>query len=1084
MTLTDPASPVGSTGPVVLTGTSGGLTFVPDTTPLVGLNYYDGRYLRADDLNLERRSQRRYVEFANQAAAGPGPVWGFELAGLGTPCLTVAAGLAVAPAGPVLHLPVGVEADVATLTARSSATPPSPGPTTSGFTECLPDAAEPAAAVVPGTGLYLVCLAAGSGLCGHAEVFGRPCDDGCVTATDRPYVVDGVTLLLRPLSLDLRPFSQPGVTRPELHLRSQVASAWFAEERRAAGSRLSATGLGAGLWGAGAGSLAGEDVVPLGVLGWDGSRITLLDMWTARRERMEPSPRSHWAGRVEQRPWPVFLAQVLQFQSQLAAAPPAAATIPARVLVERGFVAAPAAFYLGIDPAGDVRAQAQDLLGPGVELRLCAVRRDQVPHELERAQHMDRISLLRGIADPAAREQVDVLVPDGVLQSTAGQRTGIGFAVDLDIGVPRPGPQPRRRAGADPFQLHLSGTGRVAFGRAIDVRAAVAAAAANELGTFVRLLGGLFAEGTSVTAAGDELGEMSFGLSRSPREQIADTARAVFGATSRARAAGNRAVVSVGGRSGARVVALLTSLTVDDDPFSLQPQQETAVEFCVEAALPRSDTAHFAVRLPGRVRRLAPTTAPTQDGEVALELTGVPFLDGVPADRSVVVRLLARRSEEDDGRQVLRVRTADRSLAVEVGWQGAPVGAHGEVTVLAGAPPEEAAPGEGAEDEPAGTPAEPARRSVATLEALEDPRIGYRGDPYHDMAVDALTILSSAHPEPDFVETQARLLFPDDDATVATTTVRAATDWVLVRRRRRECCEGAAVPPVEVAAVTAWVLRTGSGEDARTVASDVVGGDWPAEGWERAELAFAPGSATLLTLADTWRTRYGQLNGGSRVALAGYTGMPGSQAATTGIGRLTAVLDALTPAAELDSDGVRDFVSDPPQALLVPGTDGSIFLVTYDPDPEPEPDDLRVIAAYSQLDGGALSSAIIEGDVAPVQTAEAQPPETSALDELGQGSDPATDLSAVPFEARRSLVDHRVAAHRELHSVLWTHEDLTADVRAALGTLAGRVRDSLRAEPELVDLVDLPAQEVDFDRGPDGAAARLYVIVTNEPDVG
>ena len=57
--------------------------FVPASTPLTGLNYYDGRFLRADDLNLERQGQRAYAEFSNQAG-GAGVVYGFDLTRQGT----------------------------------------------------------------------------------------------------------------------------------------------------------------------------------------------------------------------------------------------------------------------------------------------------------------------------------------------------------------------------------------------------------------------------------------------------------------------------------------------------------------------------------------------------------------------------------------------------------------------------------------------------------------------------------------------------------------------------------------------------------------------------------------------------------------------------------------------------------------------------------------------------------------------------------------------------------------------------------------------------------------------------------------
>ena len=168
-------------------------------------------------------------------------------------------------------------------------------------------------------------------------------------------------------------------------------------------------------------------------------------------------PRGYWAGRTELRPWPVFLAQVLQFQCQLAdlgvtlpgpAAPPAAWT---QILLNAGFVTVPPAGYLAVDPGSGIalRQQCQALLGNGVDLRFCAVRRDQIAHELERAQHMNRISLIQGLRNQADREQVDILVPDGVLEDDTTARTDYGFAVDLSVG-PDAGRRAGRGAGGGP----------------------------------------------------------------------------------------------------------------------------------------------------------------------------------------------------------------------------------------------------------------------------------------------------------------------------------------------------------------------------------------------------------------------------------------------------------------------------------------------------------------------------------------------------------------------------------------------------------------------------------------------------------
>ena len=38
-------------GPLVLVGAQNGVTLIPSPTPLTRLNYFDGKFLRAEDLN-------------------------------------------------------------------------------------------------------------------------------------------------------------------------------------------------------------------------------------------------------------------------------------------------------------------------------------------------------------------------------------------------------------------------------------------------------------------------------------------------------------------------------------------------------------------------------------------------------------------------------------------------------------------------------------------------------------------------------------------------------------------------------------------------------------------------------------------------------------------------------------------------------------------------------------------------------------------------------------------------------------------------------------------------------------------------
>ena len=171
----------------------------------------------------------------------------------------------------------------------------------------------------PTTGdYYLICLAYTETRCGQEDVYGHLCGDACTTATDRPYVREGVTVRAIALSVTEPLPDSRAVPFSRIHLRSRLASALFAQEvHHAAGSLISKAGLGEDAWCLGS-ALAGDDCVPLAVLARSGNTNVFLDAWSVRRERIEAPSRRYWAWRMRMRPWDVFLAQVLQFQCQLA----------------------------------------------------------------------------------------------------------------------------------------------------------------------------------------------------------------------------------------------------------------------------------------------------------------------------------------------------------------------------------------------------------------------------------------------------------------------------------------------------------------------------------------------------------------------------------------------------------------------------------------------------------------------------------------------------------------------------------------------------------------------------------------------
>ncbi|AUB82198.1 hypothetical protein [Candidatus Thiodictyon syntrophicum] len=484
------AVPTNSTSPLVLITGADGINLIPAATPLTRLNYFDGKFLRAQDLESEQRYLRQLTALGNQAG-GAGVVHGLELRLIGGDQLQVLPGLAIDPAGRVLLLPQDYALSVSALIEASRGLAATGAATAAGsaaFNPCAKTAVG-TATVVPERSWYLITIGFAEALCGEEDVYGALCEQACVTTTDRPYKVEGVVLRARPLTLSTPLPTAAALALTGVHLRSRLASAWFADEALGLGEPISADRLRAALWCGGAvGSGAGE--VPLGILVREGTVSRFVDQWTARRERMETPPKRYWQWQLAMRPWAVFMAQILQFQCQLR---DSVSGIPAgggatddpcsqakalmaeavdqveriavfykettaglaaltaetrksiltakpdlaeltrfqdrlktaqavfsllpqeRQLIHWGLVELPSAGYLPVVPGDSlsVNAQVRRLLGEGLDLRFCIVRPDFVPHALEEAQHMERISLLEGLDHPERKPRVDILVPNG-----------------------------------------------------------------------------------------------------------------------------------------------------------------------------------------------------------------------------------------------------------------------------------------------------------------------------------------------------------------------------------------------------------------------------------------------------------------------------------------------------------------------------------------------------------------------------------------------------------------------------------------------------------------------------------------------
>lgn len=499
-------------GTVVLAEQKSGYSVVHKGTPLTHLNYFDGMFMRAEHLKLEQAGLRSLTHLSNQAG-GHGVVYGYDTS-LANGGIRLGQGMAIDFAGRVVYLPDQIDIAIDDLITRSATSNVSPslassglldGVVTSEFDDCIVSEGSEPGTVIDGVAYYIVTVGHIEGLCGEEDVFGRLCEEACITASDRPYMLEGVIVRAEPFPSGLVLPGSSAEAMEDIHLRSRIASAYFEYERKLIADQISAEGLAKNVWCQGArlpgGITAG---VPVALLARAGGETLFLDRWIVGRERMEAPPKRYWAHIMTMRPWNIFLAQVLQFQCHLnnlfqggggspkddpcaesrgvmrqasekvagllkiyeetsrrfigreiaGDAPQDAITLglktieqalaggslqaelPAnRLLIHGGIVELPSAGYLPVKPDDKltVNEQVRRMMGEGVDLRFCIVRPDYVAHALEEAQHMERISLLKGLDDPTRKPKVDILVPEGEIAETSVVVTGTGYEMTLDL---------------------------------------------------------------------------------------------------------------------------------------------------------------------------------------------------------------------------------------------------------------------------------------------------------------------------------------------------------------------------------------------------------------------------------------------------------------------------------------------------------------------------------------------------------------------------------------------------------------------------------------------------------------------------
>lgn len=305
---------------VEVSANSDGQVFIDSSGSLTRLNYFDGKFLRATDLQLEQTALLNQIRLANRAAGG-GLIHGFSCTLGGGQQIRISAGLGYDWQGRALLLGQDITLSLSDLLDTSAGISQQSGikkvVTDRDFRECeIAGEAPDPENIVTNEQLYLIVISHVEAYCGEEDVFGKICSEACISSTQRSHIVEGIRISAVPLSLTQSLKTSTQVTLTRDHLRSRTVSAYFAQERASIASLISQQGLSANTWCLGAEALGGEGIA-IAMLSKTASSIAFLDAWSVRRERMDTPSKQYWAMRMGMRSWQIYLAQILQFQCHL-----------------------------------------------------------------------------------------------------------------------------------------------------------------------------------------------------------------------------------------------------------------------------------------------------------------------------------------------------------------------------------------------------------------------------------------------------------------------------------------------------------------------------------------------------------------------------------------------------------------------------------------------------------------------------------------------------------------------------------------------------------------------------------------------
>jgi hypothetical protein len=1027
-------------GPVTPIDAGDGIALIPSPAPLQRANWFDGKFLRASHLQAEQEYMLRVAHLVGMAGgggvvngfdvalSGAGMTLGagFALDDLGRPLLL--------PTGATVDL----DKLVALATGGNAEVKPAGAGAGAVFGDCFDATADSSGGqVVSSADWWVVTIGYGESLCGEEDVYGRLCENACETTTERPYTVEGVVVRVVKLALGVPLPVSSAVSLSTVHLPSRLASAYFEDERRRGGDLRSRSGLSSSTWCHSA-NLNVRSTVPIALLMRSGATNVRLDPWTVRRERIDVPPSRFWAGVMGLRPWNVFLAQVLQFQCQLREIPLAGGqqgpddpcenksaaigvatqfmdelaqilakpdgknvltlvgegrfqrlrdalvgaskpgSTAAQALLEYGFVELPPAGFLPVEPASaiSVEDQVRRMMGKGVDLRFLTARADVVAQAFAESQHLARISMLRGLDNPASLEPVDIYVPDAVVQTDVATSGPLSFDTKVSfLPLPDGGFAPTKVGFAIGHEgttasATMAGVTTVTLGQSVSLSFAGAAPIPRSVGAAFAALAAIAAHEGEV-AGGDDVRRLKQDFqirrvaeadhdaldaaNRLSLNELAGKARRFMGniAAGAQAAVGEFAPpVAAGGTrqlTGWLVIDIQADLrTVEigdrvpmqaDVVFAAPASSNVVVDTSFQASLEVAQVGVVAAnqrRVVGRVNSAIGeqtsvllgqpprTSRQLFDGELVITLE----LDGSRLTSFTVDLTYKRHSQPGPG-------------PVEIPAEGEEgIAAPHEQRYrfemqLAGTPFHVDAQLSSVEDTAARMLAKAfvsMPLPIAKAKLTEDPKVRELSNPLNQTARRALDVLAAGLADPGFADRSLKRLFPPAPTTV-TTHLQATRDWVMFQHRADRITTTAVPAPTTLPARSFQIYEAmlqEEGDPARLIEA-VRAGD--AAVLKRlgvrpvGRVEFSGGTADLkssgVQLLDAWRSA-----GPGDTIVCGAVALQANSEGNLEKARMGRVAEVVSVASALDPTIAFQLIPDVPAALDVPNVDGVMVFGT------------------------------------------------------------------------------------------------------------------------------------------------------------